>query len=125
MWFIDYSYMYVDGESEDEDGDGDDGNGNDSGATNGDGHDSEDGGDGQDGDNGTDGDVAIREYLGHPCCPQEMANKDPIDFFQLFVTDAMLEAAVVQTDLFSQQFINSHDLARAHEYSSGNGPHMI
>ena len=72
----------------------------------------EDGGDGQDGDNGADGDVAIPEYLGHPCCPRDMANKDPTDFFQLFVTDAMLEAAVEQTDLFAQQFINSHDLAR-------------
>ena len=116
------AYMYIDGESEDEGGDGDDGNGNDSGATNGDGHDMwkmvvmgmtvkmvvmgmtcEDGGDGQDGDNGADGDVAIQEYLGHPCCPRDMANKDPTDFFQLFVTDAMLEAAVVQTDLFAQQ----------------------
>ena len=46
----------------------------------------EDGGDGQDGDNGADGDVAIPEYLGHPCCPRDMANKDPTDFFQLFIT---------------------------------------
>ena len=90
------TYMYVDGESEDEGSDGDDGNGNDSGATSGDGHDSEnggdghdseDGGDGQDGDNGADGDVAIPEYLGHPRCPRDMANKDPMDC-------TMLEAVV-------------------------------
>ena len=101
---------YIDGESEGEGDDGDDGNGNDGGATSSD--DSEDGGDGQDGDNGADGDVAIPEYLGHPGCTQDMANKDPIDFFQLFVTDAMLETVVEQTNLFAQQFIDSHDLAR-------------
>jgi len=67
---------YIDGEIEDEDGNGDDGNGNDS-----DGHDSESGGDGQDGENGGDGQdsdhggVEVPEYLGHPGCTQDMANK--------------------------------------------------
>ena len=58
---------YKDGETEDEDGNGDDGNGNDS-----DGHDSENGGDGQDSDHGG---VEVPEYLGHPGCTQDMANK--------------------------------------------------
>ena len=99
---------YIDGEIEDEDGDGDDGNGNDS-ENGGDGQDNENDGDEQDSDNGG---VEIPEYLGHPGCTQDMANKNPIDFFQLFVTDAMLEVVVEQTNLFAQQFTDSHDLTR-------------
>ena len=41
-----------------------------------------------------------------------MTNKTPIDFFQLFVTDDMLEAIVEQTNLFAQQYIDSHELSR-------------
>ena len=50
---------YIDGEGEDEDGGGD-------GCDDGDGHDS---------DNSSDGGVEILEYLWHPGCPQDMANK--------------------------------------------------
>ena len=39
-----------------------------------------------------------------------MANKDPINFFQLFVTDAMLEVVIEQTNLFANQVIYSHEL---------------
>ena len=39
-----------------------------------------------------------------------MANKDPINFFQLFVTDAMLEVVIEQTNLFANQVIDSHEL---------------
>ena len=67
---------YIDGEIEDEDSKRDDGNGNDS-----DGNDSESGGNEQDSKNGGDEQdsdnrgVEIPEYLGHPDCTQDMANK--------------------------------------------------
>ena len=58
----------IDGESEDEDGGGD-------GCDDGDGNDSVNGGDGHDSDNSSDGGVEILEYLWHPGCPQDVANK--------------------------------------------------
>ena len=81
------------------------------------------GGDEQDSDHGG---VEVPEYLGHPGCTQDMANKNPIDFFQLFVTDAMLEVVVEQTNLFAQQFIDSHDLTRRSRVQQwGRSPHDL
>ena len=81
------------------------------------------GGDEQDSDHGG---VEVPEYLGHPGCTQDMANKNPIDFFQLFVTDAMLEVVVKQTNLFAQQFIDSHDLTRRSRVQQwGRSPHDL
>ena len=57
-------------------------------------------------------DDGIPQYRLNSGCTQDMTNKTPIDFFQLFVTDDMLEAIVEQTNLFAQQYIDSHELSR-------------
>ena len=57
-------------------------------------------------------DDGIPQYSLNSGCTQDMTNKAPIDFFQLFVTDDMLEAIVEQTNLFAQQYIDSHELSR-------------
>lgn len=41
-----------------------------------------------------------------------MTNKAPIDFFQLFITDTIVESIVEQTNLFAQQYTDSHELSR-------------
>ena len=40
-----------------------------------------------------------------------MTNKAPIDFFQLFI-DTIVESIVEQTNLFAQQYTDSHELSR-------------
>ena len=114
---------YIGGEIEDEDGNADDGNGNDS-----DGHDSESGGNGQDSENGGDeqdsdnGGVETRVSWASRL---HTRHGKPIDFFQLFVTDAMLEV-VEQTNLFAQQFFDSHDLTqRSRVQQWGRSPHDL
>ena len=57
-------------------------------------------------------DEGIPQYRLNSGCTQDMTNKTPIDFFQLFVTDDILEAIVEQTNLFAQQYIDSHELSR-------------
>ena len=49
-----------------------------------------------------DGDNGIPEFVGHPGCTQDMTNKAPIDFLQLFITDEILDGIVEQTNLFAQ-----------------------
>jgi len=39
-----------------------------------------------------------------------MINKSPLDFLQLFITDSTLETVVAQTNLFAQQYLDSHEL---------------
>jgi len=41
-----------------------------------------------------------------------MNNKSPIDFLQLFLTGDLLHMIVEQTNLFADQFIETHELAR-------------
>ena len=74
----------------------------------GDGGDSEDG----DGNNSSDDDniSCLPEYSQHLGCTCDMTNKALIDFFQLFVTDSILESIVKQTNLFTQQYMESHEL---------------
>ncbi len=55
---------------------------------------------------------SIPKFVGEAGCTQDMANKSPIDFVQLFVTDEILQAIVEQTNLFAQQFMDSHELPR-------------
>ena len=83
------------------------------------GNDGRDGNDGGDYDGDLSGesdegssDDGIPQYRLNSGCTQDMTNKTPIDFFQLFVTDDMLEAIVEQTNLFAQQYIDSHELSR-------------
>ena len=71
-----------------------------------------DGGEGNDGQEDDNSDPMIPEYIEHPGCISDMTEKSPLDFFQLFVTDEMLEAITEQTKLFAQQYIDSHEFAR-------------
>ena len=66
----------------------------------------------------------IPEFCGELGCTQDMTNKSPIDFLQLLITDEMLEAIVVQTNLFAEQFIDTSYPAD-HVYSSGIGLHIM
>ena len=54
----------------------------------------------------------IPQFSGQGGCIQDMTNKSPIDFFQLFLTDDILQMVVEQTNLFAEQFIDTHELAR-------------
>ena len=60
---------------------------------------------------GAEGD-GTAQFSGQGGCTQDMTNKSPIDFFQLFLTDNILQMVVEQTNLFAEQFIQSHELAR-------------
>ena len=91
-------------ESDEDDNGGDDDIGNMGG-------DGDDDGDANEDGNRSDGRISIGdipEFLEHPGCTQDMTNKTPIDFFQLLFTDDILQAIVEQTNLFAQQYINSH-----------------
>ena len=54
--------------------------------------------------------TSMPEYQGRRGCTVDMANKTPLDFFGLLVTEQMLEHIVQQTNLYAQQFLNSSDL---------------
>ena len=101
-----------DNDGGDDGGDGGDCDGSDGGESGdgGDGDDSEDG-DGNNGD-GDDNSNGLPEYTQHPGCTCDMTNKAPIDFFQLFFTDGILESIVEQTNLFAQQYMEGHELSR-------------
>lgn len=58
----------------------------------------------------SDDDPTLPEYTQQPHCTQDMTNKSPLDFFQLFITDSILETVVAQTNLFAQQYLDSHEL---------------
>ncbi len=92
------------------DGDGDGMDGDDEG----DGMNTDNNGDGMNTDDNGEGDdsESIPKFVGEAGCTQDMANKSPIDFLQLFVTDDILQAIVEQTNLFAQQFMDSHELPR-------------
>ena len=54
----------------------------------------------------------------------DMADKSPLDFFKLLVTDDMLDHVVEQTNIYAEQYISSTDLpphSRVHGWS--NKPH--
>ena len=74
-----------------------------------------------DGDTETgEGGSVIPEYTRHPGCTQDMTDKSPLEFLALFITDAMLDRIVAETNLYAEQFIASHDLApqsRVHGWS--------
>ena len=93
-----------------DDSDGGEGDGRDCGSS--DGEEGGDGGadEGGDGNNSSDHDnsSSLPEYTQHLDRTCNMTNKAPIDFFQLFVTDSILES----TNLFAQQYMGSHELSR-------------
>ena len=50
----------------------------------------------------------------------DMADKSPLDFFKLLVTDDMLDHVVEQTNIYAEQYISSTDLpphSRVHGWS--------
>ena len=90
--------------------------------------------DGEDGDGGEiqsdervdEGDVGaqqqsdseIPEYTCRPGCTQLPADGSPLNYFQMLVTDAMLDIIVSQTNLYATQY--THTLApcsRVHQWS--------
>jgi len=70
----------------------------------------------------SDNDPTLSEYTHQPHCTQDMTNKIPLDFLQLFITDSILETVVAHTNLFPQQYLDSHEL-KQHECSSGLSHH--
>jgi len=84
-------------------------------------------GTGDDGDEGVSGGKeSIPEFVGQAGCPQDMSNKSPMEFFQLFITDEMLGLIVEQTNLFAQQYLDSHELpplSRARQWNKSS--HMV
>ena len=44
-------------------------------------------------------------------CSASVVGENPIDFFSLLIDDTMLQTIVTQTNLYAQQFIESHELA--------------
>ena len=52
----------------------------------------------------------IPRYLHQRGCTTDMSNRRPVDFFHLFVTDGMLEEIVTETNLYAQQYLDTHDL---------------
>ena len=108
-----------DGGEGEEGGDGGDCDGSDSGeggdGSDCDGSDGGEGGDGDDSDGNNSSDdnsSSLPEYTQHLGCTSDMTNKAPIDFFQLFITDTIVESIVEQTNLFAQQYTDSHELSR-------------
>ena len=67
---------------------------------------------------GGDGKDAIPSFSGQGHCREDMNNKSPIDFLQLFLTDDLLHTIVEQTNLFADQFIETHELARRSRVST-------
>ena len=97
-----------------DDGSGGGGEGSDDGSDGGSGGGGDGRGDGG-GDGGSDGGsdgsfYEIPEFVDEPGCTQDMSNKSPLEFLSLFITDKILKGIVEQTNLFAQQFIDSHEL---------------
>ena len=90
-------------------------------------HTGSDSGDNSSGNNGDEDDKReIPEFCGQLGCTQDMTNKSPIDFLQLLITDEMLEAIVVQTNLFAEQFIDKHELSSRSRVQQCNwSPHDV
>ena len=79
------------------------------------GGDDQDGGDSRNrgsarGDDNCSSSSRIPEYLHLRGCTTDMSNRRPVDFFHLFVTDGMLEEIVTETNLYTQQYLDTHDL---------------
>ena len=100
----DFEGYLTDDDGDNDEGDSGSGDGDCDGSDGGDSEDSEDGdgnnsGDGKDSSDGDDNSNSLPEYTQHPGCTCNMTNKAPIDFFQLFFTDRILESIVDQTNL--------------------------
>jgi len=47
-----------------------------------------------------------------PGCTRDMTDKSPVDFFQLFITNNLLQVVVDETNRFALQYINTTELSR-------------
>ena len=55
-------------------------------------------------------DTVLPEFVGSPACSVNMTNKNPIDFFELIVTDDVLQHTVVQTNLYANQYLEENEI---------------
>ena len=44
-----------------------------------------------------------QDFVEGPACSLDMSNKTPIDYFQLLMTDSILDHIVIQTNLYADQ----------------------
>ena len=54
---------------------------------------------------------SIPDYQERSGCTAEMADKTPVDFFHLLVTDVMLESIVGQTNTFAEQYLEKTNVS--------------
>ncbi len=98
------------------------------GDENGDGYSGERGGSGdEDGDEDEDmgeedDNTTIPSYAGTPGCTQDMSNKSPLEFLELFITDEMLMTIQQQTILYAEQYISSNTISRRSRVKQWNRP---
>lgn len=52
----------------------------------------------------------VPEYTGEAGCSVPVEGERPIDFFSLLFTNDMMQQIVTQTNLYAEQFIDSHEL---------------
>ena len=52
----------------------------------------------------------VPEYTDEAGCSALVEGETPLDFFQLIFTEEMMEQIVTQTNLYAEQFIESHEL---------------
>ena len=53
---------------------------------------------------------SIPPFIGPSGSTSDMSNKHPVEFFQILLTDSILEGIVEQTELFATQFLHNTNL---------------
>ena len=69
---------------------------------------------------GGDGDGTVPEYTDEAGCCVSVDGDTPLDFFSVLFTEEMMEQIVTQTNLYAEQFLESHELgphSRARQWS--------
>ena len=59
---------------------------------------------------GDDDNEGVPEYTEEAGCSVSVEGETPLDFFSLLFTEDMMQQIVTQTNLYAQQFIDSHEL---------------
>ena len=68
----------------------------------------------------------IPSYMETPGCTQDMTNKSPLQFLELFVTEEMLKTIQEQTILYAEQYISSNTIAERSRVKQWNrSPHTV
>ena len=52
----------------------------------------------------------VPEYTHRPGCTQQIGDGTPLEFFQLLVTESMLDNIVEQTNIYASQYKGSHKI---------------